>query len=120
LREQSTLAERLLWADLRALKLNARRQVPIGQFIADFAHHGAKLIIEIDGCFHTLDGAAERDAARTRWLQSQGYRVLRFSDEAVRNSREIVLQQIEAALAPNLTTGSPPTPTLPPSRGKGE
>ncbi len=113
-RKAPTVAERLLWADLRQLKQNIRRQVPIGRFVADFAHHGVKLIIEIDGYFHTLDGAAERDAARTHWLQTQGYRVVRFSEEAVRNKRELVIQQIEAALA------SPPTPTLPPSRGKGE
>jgi very-short-patch-repair endonuclease len=113
-REQPTLAERILWESLRGLKMNFRRQVPIGRFIADFAHHGSKLLIEIDGYYHGVEGAPERDAARTDWLVSEGYRVVRFNEKEVREDRDKVVRQIVAE------TLSPPSPTLPPSRGKGE
>src|ERR1700761_5584314 len=75
LRKEQTVAERSLWKALRALKLNFRRQAPIGGFIADFAHHKSKLLIEIDGHFHGVEGAAEKDALRTRWPGARGFRV---------------------------------------------
>ena len=113
-RKEPTLAERILWESLRELKMNFRRQVPIGRFIADFAHHGSKLLIEIDGYYHGVEGAAEKDAARTDWLVSEVYRVIRFSEKDVREDRDKVVRRIVAE------TLSPPSPTLPPSRGKGE
>ncbi|MBV9509784.1 MAG: endonuclease domain-containing protein [Caulobacteraceae bacterium] len=160
LRRDSTVAERILWKALRELKLNFRRQVPIGRFVIDFAHHQAKLLIEIDGYRHTVEERAKRDAARTDWLVSRGYRVIRFAEKDVRDDREEVVRQIIAAMTPFPLEGgragdgggavswpepvradidamrgndgghipgasvaerpSPPSPTLPPSRGKGE
>jgi len=108
------VAERILWKALRELQMNFRRQVPIGRFIVDFAHHQSKLLIEIDGYYHGVEGAAEKDAARTAWLNSEGFHVIRFSEKAVRDDVDAVVRQIVAA------TLSPPSPTLPPSRGKGE
>jgi very-short-patch-repair endonuclease len=114
-RKDPTVAERILWKALRPLQMNFRRQVPIGDFIIDFGHHQSKLLIEIDGYYHTVEGAAERDAARTAWLTSEGYRVVRFNEKAVRDDVDAVVQQIMAA------TLSPPFQTLPPSAGgKGE
>jgi very-short-patch-repair endonuclease len=114
LRKESTVAERALWSALRALKLNFRRQAPIGRFIADFAHHESKLLIEIDGYYHGVDGAPERDAARDAWLVSEGFRTIRFAEKDVRDDLETVVERVVAE------TVSPPSPTLPPSRGKGE
>ncbi len=113
LRKDSTVAERLLWAELRKLKLNFRRQVPIGRFIADFACHASRLIIEIDGPVHGFPEVAARDLERTAWLQAAGYRVLRIPEKDVRNHLNEVVERIVAEMAP------PPSPTLPPSRGKG-
>ena len=93
--------------------MNFRRQVPVGRYVADFAHHGSKPLVEIDGYYHTVEGAAERDAEREAWLISEGFRVLRFSDSEVRHRLQTVVERIAAEAA------SPPTPTLPPSRGKG-
>jgi very-short-patch-repair endonuclease len=112
LRKSSTLAERLLWTALRALKQNIRRQVPIAPFVADFVHHASKLVIEIDGYYHAIPGAAQKDAARTAWLEAEGFRVLRFAEKAVRDDLHTVVERIASELAP-------PSPTLPPSRGKG-
>jgi very-short-patch-repair endonuclease len=113
LRKESTVAERLLWAEIRKLKSNFRRQAPIGPYIADFAHHGSKLVIEIDGYHHTLPEQQARDAARTRWLNAKGYRVIRIDETNVRRDVAAVIARILAE------TVSPPTQTLPPSRGKG-
>src|SRR5690349_14907336 len=80
LRRAPTDAERKLWFLLRSLKplgLHFRRQAPIGIYIADFVWHAGKLVVELDGSQHA-DARAEYDSKRTEWLQSQGYRVLRF------------------------------------------
>jgi very-short-patch-repair endonuclease len=71
-----TDAERKLWRVLRESFPDARfrKQVPIRHYIADFASHSAKLIIEVDGGQH--DG--EADADRTRLIEAEGYRVIRF------------------------------------------
>ena len=93
--------------------MNFRRQVPIGRYIADFAHHASKLLIEIDGYYHTVEGAAERDAARQAWLVSEGFRVVRFTDAEVQSRLSDVVERIVAE------TLSPPSPALPPSKGEG-
>ena len=121
LRKESTLAERILWEALRGLKLNFRRQVPIGRFIADFAHHDSKLLIEIDGHYHTVDGAADRDAARTAWLTAEGYRVIRFAEKDVRDDRDKVIRQILVALSsPQPICPMTGEYIAPSTRGKGE
>jgi very-short-patch-repair endonuclease len=67
-----------------------RRQVTIGPFIVDFACIDACLIVEIDGGQHS----EERDAARTAFLQSKGYRVIRFWNNEVLENIDGVLQSI--------------------------
>ena len=114
LRKTATVAERLLWQGVRKLNLNIRRQVPIGNYIADFASHAARLVIEIDGPRHDEPAEKKRDAARTTWLKDAGYRVIRFPETVVRNDLYTVVNRIASEL-------SPPSPTLPPSAGgKGE
>ena len=53
-----------------------RLQVPIGRYIADFACHEARLIVEIDGGQH--DRSSPREAERSGLLQNEGYRILRL------------------------------------------
>ena len=86
LRKNSADAERLLWAALRDHRLNGasfRRQVPIKGFIADFVCHAAKLAIELDGGQHFSDQAEHKDAARSAVIETQGFKVLRFSNHDV-------------------------------------
>lgn len=78
-----TEGERKLWAELRQFRryygIHVRRQAPIGPYIADFAIHEAKLVIEVDGEHHfTAEGAA-RDWKRDNWLATAGYRVIRLN-----------------------------------------
>jgi very-short-patch-repair endonuclease len=111
LRKNATAAERLLWEDVRKLDLNIRRQVPIGPYIADFASHCARLVIEIDRPHYDEPQAKKRDAVRTAWLKSAGYRVIRFPETMVRNDLHTVIERIASHV-------SSPSPTSPPSRVK--
>src|SRR6516162_9453205 len=96
-----------------------RRQVPIGGFFADFACHAARLIVEIDGGQH--DASSEAEASRTRFLEAEGYRVLRFWNNEVLDNPEGVGAAIAEHLHPVIPTRIEPltpTPTLP-HRGGG-
>ncbi|MFI4933768.1 MAG: endonuclease domain-containing protein, partial [Caulobacterales bacterium] len=91
-----TLAEKHLWDELRKLKLRIRRQTPLGRYVADFAHHGARLVIEVDSPWHDDEAAQLRDAERDQWLVSQGYRVIRVRDREIFQDAESVAARIVA------------------------
>ncbi len=115
MRNDPTEAEKKLWWHLRhrmpVSKTHFRRQVRIGRYIADFASHRAKLVIEIDGGQHAEQAAA--DAERTKLLEAEGYRVVRFWNNEVLTNIDGVLEAIASALAT--------TPTPDPSpQGGGE
>ncbi|KPF77498.1 hypothetical protein IP88_05950 [alpha proteobacterium AAP81b] len=101
MRAAPTPAERAAWRILKAPPFDIwhfRRQVPFGtRYIADFASHRARLIIEIDGNTHDLE--APEEIARTKWLEAQGYRVLRFTNAEVGEWR-VVERTLVAALGP--------------------
>lgn len=75
-----------------------RRQVPIGQYVVDFACLAARLVIEVDGAWHGEAANAKRDAARTAWLASQGYQVLRFWNTEVIHDVNGAMAVIHAAV----------------------
>ena len=99
LRTGQTDAECALWRQLRDRQLlgrKFRRQHEVGPYIADFVCTDAWLIVELDGGQHAE--RAQQDARRTEWLQRAGYRVLRFWNDDVLKSMDLVLEQIVAAL----------------------
>jgi very-short-patch-repair endonuclease len=103
LRRGMTDAERLLWRHLRRRQvegLKFRRQHPLGCFIVDFVCIEAALVIEIDGGQHGERLA--QDAARTAWLNRQGYRVLRFWNNEVLDNIDAVRQAIWSELREDL------------------
>ncbi|TXC71127.1 endonuclease domain-containing protein [Sphingomonas ginsenosidivorax] len=112
LRANITLPEQRLWGCLSARKVGGvrfNRQFPIGPFVCDFVSRGAKLVIEVDGDSH---GHSERaDAARTRYIEDMGYRVIRFWNNDVMERLEGVVGEIERVL------GDSPSPS--PSREAG-
>ncbi len=117
LRKNSTDAERILWSELRDHRLNGagfRRQVPIGNYIADFMCHATKLVIELDGGQHFSEQGEQADAARAAAIEAKGFRVLRFSNHEVMTNRAGVLETIAAAVV-----AGTPTPALPRKR-RGE
>ena len=99
LRKELTPAEKKLWAYLRGDKLNGvnfRRQHAIGNYLVDFVSIKKKLVIELDGSQHLEQEAY--DIERTRYLESQGYKVVRFWNNQVENDINGVFQAIEFAL----------------------
>ena len=101
LRARQTGAETALWRKLRKLEAKGthfRRQVPIGLYVADFACLASRLVIELDGSQHGKEPNKSRDDKRTRWLEAEGYRVLRFWNNDITNNLEGVLEMIYAAL----------------------
>jgi very-short-patch-repair endonuclease len=108
LRKNMTETARVLWRSLRQFKpagVHFRRQVPIGYYIADFACHRAKVIVELDGSQHGKDEAVVYDLERTAFLESRGYHVLRFwNDEILKNPEtvaEFILAESVARLSPH-------------------
>ena len=101
LRKSDTAAEQRLWESLRSRRLQNMkfvRQLPIGPYIADFACRAAGLIVEVDGATHSTAEEVAYDAARTAFLETQGYRVLRAGNHDVFTNRGGVLESIMLAL----------------------
>ena len=99
LRREMTDAQRLLWRRIRGKQIDGyrfRKQVPLGHFIADFACMTPRLVIEIDGGQHAERTA--HDDARTSWLESQGFVVLRFWNNEVSGNIDGVLLTIADTL----------------------
>ena|ERR1700733_5777911 len=99
LRRDATDAEHLLWKHLRLRNVDGykfRRQHVIEDFIADFACIEAMLVVELDGGQHS--DSIDFDTARTRVLESNGFRVLRFWNNDVIENIEGVLHKISEAL----------------------
>jgi very-short-patch-repair endonuclease len=101
LRRNKTSAEAMLWQAVRNRALSEHkfaRQEPIGPYFADFCCRERKLIIELDGATHSTDAELARDAKRTRFFESQNYRVIRFTNADVYSDVESVTNTILAAL----------------------
>jgi len=98
LRKELTPAEIKLWAYIRndQLGVNFRRQHAIGKYIPDFVCIKQKLIIELDGSQHLEQ--VEYDAERTKFLESQGYKVVRFWNNQIMNDINGVIKAIQFAL----------------------
>ncbi|MEJ8631317.1 DUF559 domain-containing protein [Sphingomonas sp. I4] len=100
-----------------------RRQVPMGPYHADFCSHSSRLIVELDGDDHAAK--PERDAARTCFLEHEGYDVIRFANADVMTNLDGVVAAIGARIAhkqraarngrpltlPRPMAAGPPSPT---------
>src|SRR6267143_351466 len=115
LRANMAEAERRLWYFLRAHRFEGmkfKRQALIGRYIVDFVSFQRRLVVEVDGGQHA---DSEVDLRRTRWLEDQGFRVLRFWNNEVLSNTDGVLDAIMLACTdpspgPPLR-GAPPPPT---------
>ena len=99
LRREMTPPEVRLWVALRrkAQGLRFRRQHPIGSYVLDFYCERARLAVEVDGAFHWVGDAPERDAVRDTWVAAQGVHTLRLSARLVMEDLDTALRIIEAA-----------------------
>jgi very-short-patch-repair endonuclease len=104
LRQEMTMAEKILWEELRDKKLGYkfRRQQPlvlgVYNFIVDFYCPEKKLIIEVDGGIHNKDEIKEVDLVREDVLRLARFEVIRFKNNEVKNNMEIVLEKIKQEL----------------------
>lgn len=81
LRKNRTKEEAILWKLLRNrqfMGLKFKRQFPIGNYVVDFVCEEKKLVIEIDGGQHNVPENMSEDQLRTEFIESKGYKVLRF------------------------------------------
>jgi len=95
MRKELTNAEALLWARLRKRQLDGlkfRRQHVIQYFIVDFYCPKVRLVIEIDGPVHDVQG--EYDQEREKILQELGYQVARFKNSEVERNIDLVVARI--------------------------
>ena len=102
MRSNMTPAETKMWRFLRGKRfqcLKFKRQVLIGNYIVDFLCEDKKIIIEIDGGQHNEELNIQSDKNRTRYLENNGYKVLRFwNDEVMKNINgvmEVIFREIE-------------------------
>lgn len=96
-RKAMTTAEHRLWDAIRARKLvglKFRKQHPLDHYIIDFYCVEQMLAIEVDGGVHLFHEQQELDQERTRFLQTKGIRVLRFTNEEILNQLDCVLERI--------------------------
>jgi len=99
LRERMTPEEVLLWEELKRRKflgLKFRRQHPIMVYVADFYCHSLKLIIEIDGGYHLTVTQRAKDKERTKNLEFNGIKVVRFTNEMINTNMPKVLVNLES------------------------
>lgn len=98
LRKNMTVAEKLLWQQLRNRKvqgLKFRRQHPVDIFILDFYCHDIKLAIEVDGGIHNQQDQKQWDDNRTFTLNEFGIQILRFSNDDVIYHTERVVDSMK-------------------------
>ena len=117
MRGAPTEAERKLWWHLRhrlaTPGTHFRRQVQIGRYIVDFVCHADSIVVEVDGGQHGVTLAA--DAARTRALEANGYRVLRYWNNDVLSNINGVLEDIQSVIT-TTPTPNPSPPQVGPAR----
>ena len=99
LRKQMTKEDEKLWYQfLRLYSPRFHRQYVIGNYIADFYCHQAKLVVELDGSQHYTPEEMEYDQKRTEYLQSQGLTVIRLSNLDVMRQFQSICEAIDLAV----------------------
>ena len=97
LRKNSTVAEILLWREIKGRKLGVQfhRQVPINNFIVDFYCHEFMLAIEVDGSSHDTKSQQKKDALKEYQLSRYGITMFRIDDRDIKRNLDSVIRFIE-------------------------
>ncbi|MFH1171671.1 MAG: endonuclease domain-containing protein [bacterium] len=97
LRKNQTPWEYKLWQRLRArrfFRFRMKRQVRVTPYIVDFCCYEKRLVIELDGSYHTHPRKKDMDEKREKYLLQKGFRVLRFWNSEIDDNLEGVLERI--------------------------
>ena len=120
MRKRMPPMEAKLWNALRTLKplgYHFRRQAPLGRYFADFACHGSRLVVEVDGETHTNP---TYDRARDAFMREEGYRVLRVTNDDVRDHLDAVMAAVLARLGALSAGDAPDYPRQPAGSAQGD
>lgn len=104
LRKGMTEPEKLLWSKIRRKQLGDfqfYRQKVIGNYIADFFCHKASLVVEVDGGQHYTPEGLAKDKIRDEYMESLGFKVLRFKNNEVFGNIDGVVEVIRGFLNPS-------------------
>ena|ERR1039457_2754755 len=107
LRKHMTLAEKVIWQRLKGKNIKGlkfRRQHPIGHYTADFYCHKIRLVIEIDGPIHMKKECTVHDETRTAEMNRYDIKVIRFTNDEVRNHIGLVMNSIKEEILNRLTS----------------
>ncbi|WP_255608548.1 endonuclease domain-containing protein [Methylosinus sp. Sm6] len=91
----------MLWRSLRGSRLDGlkfRRQVPVGNYVADFLCIEHRLIVELDGRPHENEHQRRHDTIRDEWLRDHGYHILRLDNDLVIGGGNIPLERIREVI----------------------
>jgi len=96
LRREMPKGETRLWILLknRNLGYKFRRQYGIGSFVVDFCCPEIKLVIEVDGLSHENEDAVIYDQRRQKYLETNGFTVLRFTSAEMFSDLQDIAQKI--------------------------
>ena len=109
LRKNATTQENRLWYSfLSKYEIRFQRQKAIGDFIADFYCHKARLIIEIDGSQHYTEYGMGKDNLRTEILEKYNLKVIRFTNYQIDTAFQDVCEYIDAVVKASLREGGGP------------
>lgn len=99
-RQNATEAESVFWSMVKVSALGQRciRQHIIGDYIVDFLFRRSRLIVEIDGGYHFTDEQQLYDTIRQEWLENQGFKVIRFTNQEVLFNPENVITKVKQNL----------------------
>ena len=99
-RKNMTEAESLFWSLVKGGSFGQKclRQHIIGDYIVDFLFRKSKVVVEIDGGYHFTEEQQIDDEIRTNWLEYQGYKVVRFTNEQVLCDTDSVINELKVSL----------------------
>lgn len=110
LRDEMTKQEKQLWYGfLRMHQRKFYKQKIIGNFIADFYCHVARLVVEVDGSQHYTEKGLADDYERTKILNYMNIKVIRFTNREVNENFVAVCQMIDREM-PSPSPTEPPLP----------
>jgi very-short-patch-repair endonuclease len=101
LRRDAPAAERVVWRHLRNRQLGGwkfTRQEPIGPYFVDFVCREKRLVVEVDGATHSTAEELASDSRRTAFLEREGYRGIRFTNQQAFENVEAALEEISRVL----------------------
>jgi very-short-patch-repair endonuclease len=110
LRKEMSLAEVLLWQQLRGQQLGVkfRKGHGIGPYVVDFYCCSLRLAIEVDGEAHNRGERSEYDVQRDAFIRENGHDIVRIPAFEVLNNMGGVIELISAHVGTPLRRFAPP------------